>query len=79
MIAAVQKYQRGFKVGRYKCDVVATVVGGQPLSVDMTWWPEHPRNFGPGWLAEYQRKRDAVMKALGDEAGIAISVVDVSG
>lgn len=75
-MSAGKQFQRSFKVGKYHCTATTTIVAGQPLAVGMEWTPDVPRNFSPGWFAEYQRKRNAVMAALSDEVGGVILMVD---
>ena len=73
MTDAVKKRVSRLVVGRHRADLVATLVAGRPVSIEIRWDGDHPPRLSRAELARYRRLRNAVIASL----GMAALVVDV--
>lgn len=60
-------------MGRHRADLVATLVAGRPVAIEIRWDGDHPPRLSRAELARYRQLRDAVIASL----GMAALVVDV--
>ena len=73
MTDAVKKRVSRLVVGRHRADLVATIVAGRPVSIEIRWDGDHPPRLSRAELARYRQLRDAEIAAL----GLPALVVDV--
>ena len=72
MTDAVKKRVSRLIVGRHRADLVATIVAGAPVAIEIRWRGKVPR-LSRAELARYRQLRDAEIAAL----GLPALVVDV--
>ena len=65
MSDAVKRRVSRLVVGRHRADLVATLVAGRPVSIEICWDGDHPPRLSRAELARYRQLRDAVIASLG--------------
>ena len=73
MTDAVKRRVSRLIVGRHRAELVATLVAGRPVSIEIRWDGDHPPRLSRAELARYRQLRNAVIASL----GMAALVVDV--
>ena len=65
MTDAVKKRVSRLVVGRHRAELVATLVAGRPVSIEIRWDGDHPPRLSRAELARYRQLRNAVIASLG--------------
>jgi hypothetical protein len=73
MSDAVKKRVSRLVVGRHRADLVATLVAGRPVSIEIRWDRAHPPRLSRAELARYRQLRNAMLASM----GMSALVVDV--
>ena len=73
MTDAVKKRVSRLIVGRHRAELVATLVAGRPVSIEIRWDGDHPPRLSRAELARYRQLRNAMLASM----GMAALVVDV--